>query len=307
MVDILFGPDEVKELLNIALVPWNGKVNAWLNGTTYDSGATTTQSVPSFINPLTSSAQSVVYYANNSPVQLLSAPSTDWKGCVFSRYIENAQSDDDADTLLYDHSSPVGDWVAWEPIGPEGEPVPGPAKCALSVDNQECRKCLTHGITPLQNTKSTIEAAINELTSPTGTTNITQGLGWGWRVLSPGAPFDEADPSPEGERRQVIVLLTDGENFAGPGDGYKAVWGHGYSGQDEMDARLLELAQNVKDAGIEIYAIQFFHSSGELADLMKAVATSPDPPYYHFAPNGAVLATVFQEVANHLSELRISK
>ena len=72
-------------------------------------------------------------------------------------------------------------------------------------------------------------------------------------------------------------------------------------------ARLQELATNIKAAGIQLYVIQFKHSSGALATLLKSVATSPDAPFYHFAPDSASLQTVFQEVANHLSQLRLSK
>ena len=146
-------------------------------------------------------------------------------------------------------SGAFGEWAAWEPVGPEGEPV-SPGRCALAVNYQECRPCLDHGVTPLTHTRATIDAAINELTNPVGTTNITQGLGWGWRVLVPDAPFTEAVAEPEGKRLQAIVLLTDGENFAGSGDGYKTVFGYGDDGRPEMDDRLRELSTAIKDAGI---------------------------------------------------------
>ena len=74
-----------------------------------------------------------------------------------------------------------------------------------------------------------------------------------------------------------------------------------------MDARLQELATNIKATGVKIYVIQFYYSSGTLQTLLKSVASSQDSPYYHFAPDAAALNTVFQEVANHLSELRLSK
>ena len=254
---------------------------------------------------LTSSAQSLLYYANNSPVPFLSAPDPSWQGCAFSRYIENGQTDDDADIELYSHSSSVGDWEGYEPIGPEGEPVPGPDLCTLAVQGYDCWACLPHGITPLQNTKSTIHAQIDALTAPDGTTNITQGLAWAWRVLTPGLPFDEADPNPQGKREQAIVLLTDGENFGGSGDGYKGQWGIG--SWIEMSLRLLELHQNIKNAGVKIYVIQFYYNSGTLQWILQQVASGTGSPYYHFAPTGAELGQAFTEVANDLTALRISK
>ena len=51
LVNILFGNEETKELLNIGVVPWNGKVNVMRNGTSYDPAATVDSAVPAFTNP----------------------------------------------------------------------------------------------------------------------------------------------------------------------------------------------------------------------------------------------------------------
>lgn len=306
LVNILYGGKETKDLLKIGLVPWNGKVNVMRNGTGFDPGATTSVAVSAFTNPLTGSVQSVLHYANNSPVPMLAAPPNDWKGCVFSRYLNNGVDDDDADIVFGGQSSGTGDWNGWEAVGADAEPT-WPGVCAMSANGAECTPCLDHGITPLQDTKSGTLAAIAELTSPEGTTNITQGLGWAWRVLKPEAPFTEADPDPDGPRQQAIVLLTDGENFAGNGDGYKTVFGYGSNGRDDMNERLKALAVNVKSSGVKIYAIQFANSGGPLQALMREIASGPEAPYYHYAPDSGTLQTVFKEVANHLSELRLSK
>ncbi len=308
LIDILFGEDAIENLLKIGLVPWNSKVNVLLEGTTFDSAQTVTEAVPAFTNPVTGNPQTVVYKVNNSPVPLLSAPPANWAGCVYQRYIDNASTDDDADTTLGDLSFTGGDWVAWEVLGPDDEPSYTGGTCS------DCRPCLgvgisageTYGITPLTSTKTVIQAAIDGLDTPNGQTNIPQGLGWAWRVLVPDAPFTEADPNPPGSRQQAIVLLTDGQNWGGPGDGYKTVFGSG-STQPEMDARLQELATNIKASGIQLYVIQFKYNSGALATLLKGVATRPDAPFYHFAPDAATLQTVFQEIANHLSQLRLSR
>ncbi|MBT3915089.1 MAG: VWA domain-containing protein, partial [Rhodospirillaceae bacterium] len=109
------------------------------------------------------------------------------------------------------------------------------------------------------------------------------------------------------KRQQAIVLLTDGENYGGSGDGYKTVFGYGSSGQDDMDARLEELAANVKADGVIVYVIQFANDVESLKTLLQSVASGPNSPYYHYAPDVATLSQVFREVANHLSELRLSK
>ena len=58
---------------------------------------------------------------------------------------------------------------------------------------------------------------------------------------------------------------------------------------------------------LDIRFSQFANSGGPLQSLMKEIASGPDAPYYHYAPDSTTLQTVFQEVANHLSELRLSK
>lgn len=305
LVNILYGADETKPLLKIGLVPWNGKVNITRNGTTFDSDLTTTSPVATFVNPITGASQSVVYFVNNSPVPLLSAPPEEWKGCAFTRYTDDGFGND-ADLTLGPASVNGTDWPAWEFIGPEGEPVPGFARCAMSIFHRECTRCLNHGITALQNSKTAILDAINELTSPTGTTNIPQGLAWAWRVLMPEAPFTEAEANPPGRRTQAIILLTDGENFGGVGDGYKTAFGYGSAAQPEANQRLRDVAAAIKAQGVLIYTIQFAFDDTDLAQLMKDVASGPDSPFYNFAPDRATLQQVFREVANDLSQLRIS-
>ncbi len=197
--------------------------------------------------------------------------------------------------------------MAWQPLGPESEPVAGSTRCARAVGNIECTPTLRHGITPLQNQKQVILDAVSALTSPRGTTNIPGGLGWAWRVLKPPAPFTEAVADPDYDREQAIVLLTDGENFGGSGDGYKATFGYGASARPDMNARLLALADDVKADGVVIYVIQFSNSGTRLRTLLQTGASGPGAPYYFFAPDSDTLQQAFREIADHLTQLRLSK
>ena len=304
LIDILYGPSETKDLLKMGLVPWNSKVKVWEQGVAFSSVSTTVQTVPSFINPTTGAAQTQIFFANNSPVPLLSWPLTTWKGCVYARFLNDGITNNDGDVVEGTLNTAQGDWIAWQVVGVEGEPVSG-GTCTSAVGGSECTPCPNRGITPLQDSKTTILNAVNGLTAG-GTTDIPQGLAWAWRVLTPDTPYTEADPDPDGERIQAIVLLTDGENYGGSGDGYKGIWGTG-TPQPNMDARLLELAGNVKASGVVIYVVQFANGGGALQTLLKQVATENDSPYYNFAPDGAALTQVFTTIANSLSELRLSK
>jgi Flp pilus assembly protein TadG len=309
LVNILYGGDETKALLQIGLVPWNSKVNVMTNGTSYSSGATTTEPITPFYNPLTGAAQSVVYKANNSEVPFLNAPSSSWAGCAYARYLNDGNSTDDADILLGQVSVGGKDWMGWQPIGPEGEPTSSWwSVCSSAVGGSECTPCYSKGITPLQDTKTAILNAISQLTNPTGNTNIVQGLFWAWQVLEPTPPFTEAKPAPAGSKlKQAIVLITDGEHMGGSGDAYKGVLGLGTAAQPWLDQRLRDLAANIKAMGVEIYAIQFGDITPTQEQLMKDIATEPNSPYYFYAPDSASLQAAFQEVANNLSQLRLSK
>ncbi len=315
LINILFGKDATERMLNIGLVPWNGKVNVTIDGTKFDPALTTTQAVPAFVNPEDPSPnpdsppppspQSQVFYANNSPVPLLEAPPPGWKGAVYNRFLDDGNPDDDADILYGPVNLPGTDWVAWQPVGPEGEPVKK-GKCAISV-GPECDPTLEHGITPLQNNKKVIQNAIDALRNPEGVTNIPVGLGWAWRVLQPAAPFTQAVPDPDSARKKAILLLTDGENFGGSGDGYKTTYGLGANARPDMNERLLALADNVKADGVIIYVIQFSNHGSKLRALLQTVASGPDSPFYFFAPDADTLKKVFRQIAENLTQLRLSK
>lgn len=325
LVTILFGGDTHKELLQIGLVPWSSKVNVMIDGQPFNAGLTTSLTVPTFTVPEIGGTQSRVYYANNSPVPLLVAPPSGWKGCVFNRYVHNATDADDGDIRDGTFSGGGKDWPAWAPVLPGdypdaaiaavwgGEPVDGKdskgkaKKCALAPSGQECGPCPPVGITPMQHDKGVITTAINRLAAD-GNTNLPAGLGWAWRVLTSIPPFEHT-PSAEYEPVKAIVLMTDGENCATYGDGYKAVFGlcSSTSARDAMNARAIKLAANVKASGVLIYVVQFVAQNAALEAFLKQVASGTSSPYYYFAPNSAALKAAFHEIANNLSELRLSK
>jgi|APTNR8051073442_1049403.scaffolds.fasta_scaffold11364_1 Flp pilus assembly protein TadG len=324
LVDILFGADSRKDLLKIGLVPWSSKVNVMIEGEAFSAGLTTTVAVPSFTAPDLGRVQSQIYYANNSPVPLLERPPADWKGCVFNRYTDNKRDDDDGDIRDGTFSGGGTTWAAWAPVLPGdypdaavaavwgGEPVAGTdgqgraLRCALAPSGNECGPCPTVGITPLQQEKAVIVDAIDDLAAG-GNTNVPAGLGWAWRVLTTIPPFEHTD-SVEYEPLRAIVLMTDGENCATYGDGYKAVFGLcGDTSRDAMNERAVKLAANIKASGVIIYVVQFVAHNETLENFLKTVASGRETPYYYYAPDAGALSEAFHEIANNLSELRLSK
>ena len=294
LIDVLFGASNSKDLLNIGLVPWNAKVNV-TDDSAFSPASTVAVSVPAFVNPMTGLQQTEIYYPSNSPVPLLANPIAGWNGCVYARYLDDGNQSNDADLTLGPIRIGGADWPAWQGIGPEGE-------CG------SCTSCLRYGITRLTNQKATITNAVRRLRHPQGSTNIVQGLAWAYRVLSPGEPFPDADPNPRGGHRRAIVLLTDGEHHGYIGDAYNGTFGVGHkAGPNGLNQRLLDLADQIKAQGVEIYVIQYLYHSSGLAGLLQDVASDRNAPYYYFAPDGHSLNDIFQEVANHLSDLRVSR
>lgn len=273
---------------------------------------------------------SKVYYAHNSVVPLLAPPPKDWKGCVYARWASTAQPfewDQSAGSydLAADKSNAADildgivksqgpgnlDWVGWMPMGEEGEPQDGNNRCDLSRLNDhsnECTPCLDSGVHRLSKSKADAIAVLQALEAESSVyTNIPQGLAWAWRLLSDQAPFTEgADVSnlyAGYERERAIVLLTDGANTTRPGDGYNQA----LNTRSERDQRLRDLADNIKATEALIYTVQFANGDGDLAKLMKDVATKPDAPFYNYAPSSEELRQSFRAVANNLANLRIAK
>ncbi|WP_120498779.1 pilus assembly protein TadG-related protein [Kiloniella sp. EL199] len=273
LVGKLFGNETESENLQVGLVPWSAAVNVAERGVDYD---------PDF-NTLVDG----YWYTNNSPVPFITEPDDDWVGCAYARYTDNG-NDDDADHLLYDADVGGVVWEAWEPMPRR---VVNPNNGYLYTV-----RCPEWGISKLSGTKSHAMAAINELSDPTGTTTIAQGLVWAWRALMPGEPYDQA--SNKSNLRRAIVIMTDGMNTSSYRDAYR-----GDLSVSEMNDRLSAVAAQVKATGVDIYVVEYHVET----NLMKNVASATTAPYYFKADSAAELEKAFEKIGTELSELRISK
>ncbi len=201
--------------------------------------------------------------------------------------------------------------------------------------NVDCGKPML----PLTNVRQPILNSINDMVA-LGGTNIHMGAMWGWHTLSPHEPFPAADYDDD-DISKVMILMTDGENtpyeitanntnnpngswlFSAYGhpvnnqrsrdntsdrlDGFirlgKRLWNKAQL-KAEMDRRLEETCTNAKAAGIRIYSIGLAVSAQADRDMMTRCATSPQDAY--FTNNPADLNSVFEEIADQLSALRLS-
>jgi len=221
----------------------------------------------------------------------------DWGGCVMAR--SGARDRNDA--------SPNTDASRWERfLRPSDRSNNWPPVRSFKGPNEDCPVELL----PLTSRKASVESKIDSMFSD-GITHINIGLVWGWRVLSPKAPFTEGVDYDDEDFNKAIVLMTDGENFFGRSSygayGYRSEGNLGttsFSGAiAELNRRTSQVCANIKAKGIIIYTITFQVNSNTVQDLMENCAT--DPSKYFNSPNSSTLESTFRAIGKELSNLRI--
>ena len=143
---------------------------------------------------------------------------------------------------------------------------------------------------PLTNDWNALNTKIDAMV-PTGNTNVTIGLEWGWHTLTTGEPMTQAS-APKKDLDKVIILLTDGDNTQNRWDRNAA----------SIDARTKLACDNVKAAGIKLYTVRVIDGN---AAMLQACAS--DPSMYYDVQNSSQLISVFDKIAENLASLRIAK
>lgn len=183
-------------------------------------------------------------------------------------------------------------------------------------------KACPDALLPLSQNKSEITTKIDSLTHWNGGgTNISEGLAWGWRTISPTAPFTEG--SAYGDVRKVIVLMTDGENNINPAPnlsnlseysayGFLQEWDKtrvdtvSYDGfKTYTNERMSSVCTNAKAMDITIYTVAFSVTDQDTLDFLSDCAT--DSSYSYTADTAQDLIHAFQNIAVNLSRLRLAE
>lgn len=141
---------------------------------------------------------------------------------------------------------------------------------------------------------------------PHGNTLGNIGMIWGERVLSPEAPFTEAQPWDNKIWRKAIVMMTDGDNTDNAT--YSSYW---FSSKNQMNVtkyndRFAEVCNALKQKDVVVYTITF--TSG-ITDDTKAYyrnCATTDSKYFDTPTQGELIDT-FEQIANELSNLRITQ
>jgi Flp pilus assembly protein TadG len=134
--------------------------------------------------------------------------------------------------------------------------------------------CTTAAITPLNSDKTSISAKIDAMVA-SGSTNVVEGLAWGWRTISSKAPFAEGVAETRKDIDKVVIVITDGKNtYYTPADlgitdysGDKAIYGSyglpGYAGQTGPGAQ-----SGMRGTGT-------VSSASNKAEIFKGTSVSP--------------------------------
>src|SRR5690606_5806360 len=155
--------------------------------------------------------------------------------------------------------------------------------------------------------------------------NIHAGVEWGFRVLSPSLPFSEGR-SYSNATSKVMIVMTDGENTAYPNGNMNNSTFYGYYGypynkrlgdvtwntsqlQKEMNARTVATCNNAKAQGIVVYTIglEVGSTSDPTGNTKMLKDCSSGDGFWYFPTKSSDLITVFQNIANQLSNLRLSR
>jgi Flp pilus assembly protein TadG len=179
--------------------------------------------------------------------------------------------------------------------------------------------CDSQAILPLSSSLGEIESALDAMIAK-GSTNIAEGVMWGWRVLSPGAPFTEGRTYDTPKNDKIMVVMTDGANtysaYSNHNKSWYAAHGYGASGRlgttysssayvSRMNQKTTAACSNAKAAGIKIYTIAFrLESDPTTLALLQSCASDASMAFR--AADGAALITVFEHIGGQISKLRVA-
>jgi hypothetical protein len=140
---------------------------------------------------------------------------------------------------------------------------------------------------------TSMNTLVNQMT-PNGNTNQAIGLALGWQSLVGGGPFTAPPMDPKFQYNQVIILLTDGLNT-------QDRW---YTDQASIDARQQLTCNNIRTAGITLYAVQVNTGGDPTSTLLQNCAT--DPSKFFLLTSASEIVTTFNAIGTNISKLRVA-
>lgn len=161
----------------------------------------------------------------------------------------------------------------------------------------------------LTTNENSLIAQINALT-PYDDTYIAEGLVWGWRALSPNAPFKDGGAYGSGVKK-ILILMTDGYNTNQPNPTLQYPWsnyahygpGEYYNNESNdgtADTTTKQVCANIVAKGITVYTIAFQVNDPTIQTILMNCATTPTN--YYNATDIVSLSGAFQSIAGNLTQ-----
>jgi Flp pilus assembly protein TadG len=312
--------NQLRNSANTANLQWNGCVEA----RTRTDNLHTSDTAPTETNPVTLFP---AYFAPDTPT--VSSSTNNW-GSTDNDYISD--SDTPRETQGWTTSQRSNYALGVGMIGRQENPAKytnnSIANPSASTDSRgPWKNCAWSHVVPMTYDRMKVEAGIGAM-EPAGYTVIPEGLAWGWRSISPGAPFTKVEGSPGiapdfiaayGHPRwqKVMVLMTDGDNDVNAGintlngNQYTA-YGRGFEGKlsgesatnnrfggdnflTKLDENMLSICSNIKQAGIELY-VTSFGSGVSPATQAKLSSCATDSKHYTHASTNTALQAFFDHI-----------
>ncbi len=144
---------------------------------------------------------------------------------------------------------------------------------------------------PLTTNWTSLAGRIDQM-QPSGYTNITIGLVWGWHALSPTPVMQEGAAYNTANLSKFLILLSDGDNTRSRHS----------STTTTINTRTSSVCTNIKNAGIKIYTIRLIDGN---ATVLRNCAS--DPSMYYDVQNASQLSEVFNAIGGQIASLHLSQ
>ncbi len=181
------------------------------------------------------------------------------------------------------------------------------------------RACPTP-IVPLTTDLTKVRSGIDAMQYWNGSgTNIAEGLAWGWRVLSPDAPYTQAAPFGSDAASKILVIMTDGTNvsYGASNTINKSDYGsYGFLADKRINSTTTQSAAEsylnqstanmcmaIKKLGVEVYTVLYKTTSSSVVNLFSNCATRKDN--FFMASDVVSLKKAFSAIGQSVSGLRL--
>ncbi len=176
--------------------------------------------------------------------------------------------------------------------------------CEYNTENDGCPYAY---VLPLTSDQEELLDRVDDM-QPEGNTLGNVGMAWGYRLISPEAPFTEAEPWENDHWRKAIIMMTDGDNTIDSGSSGYSYYGPGSKNTmtvDDLNDRYAEVCDALREQGVLVYTVTFYSNiNDETKQFYRECATNES--MYYDAPSQDDLVEVFERISRELANLHIS-